>query len=326
MYKARYYKADGKKGKARALPDSLFDGVVNEGVMHQAVTAYLNNQRQGTAAAKTRSDVRGGSRKPWRQKGTGRARAGTTRASQWVGGGVAFPPIPHSWRQRIPKKVRALARRSALNDRAENDRVVLADVPSFEAPKTRDLLGFLASIDVPGKVLLLTDGNNTNVYLSARNLSDVSVLPFGDESVYDVLWAHTIVIERSAIDAGAKKKPAAKAAEPEAEAEAPETAEVADAEPAQAAAVETAPEADATETEDAEAEAEAEEGSEVEASESVEADADVAEVEVADDEEQVTAADDEGAVEAEASEPANADASEADEADDAEDTEEAENA
>ena len=200
MYKARYYKADGKKGKARALPDNLFDGVVNEGVMHQAVRTYLANQRQGTASAKGRSDVAGGGRKPWRQKGTGRARAGTIRSPIWVGGGVAFPPIPHSWRQRLPKKVKALARRSALNDRAERDRVVLADLPVMEAPKTRDLVSFLSSIAPEGKVLVLTDGKNENLYLSARNLSNVSVVPFGGESVYDVLWAYTVVIERSALD------------------------------------------------------------------------------------------------------------------------------
>ena len=200
MYKARYYKADGKKGKARALPDNLFDGVVNEGVMHQAVRTYLANQRQGTASAKGRSDVAGGGRKPWRQKGTGRARAGTIRSPIWVGGGVAFPPIPHSWRQRLPKKVKALARRSALNDRAERDKVVLADLPVMEAPKTRDLVSFLSSIAPEGKVLVLTDGKNENLYLSARNLSNVSVVPFGGESVYDVLWAYTVVIERSALD------------------------------------------------------------------------------------------------------------------------------
>lgn len=200
MYKARYYKADGKKGKARALPDVLFDGVVNESVMHRVVKAYLSNQRQGTASAKTRSEVSGGNSKPWRQKGTGRARQGSIRAVQWEGGGRAFPPIPHSWRERVPRKVKALARRSALNDRAENDRVVLVDVPSMEAPKTKDLTGFLGSIEATGKVLILTDGKNENVYLSSRNLKNVSVLPFGDESVYDVLWAHTVVIERAAID------------------------------------------------------------------------------------------------------------------------------
>jgi large subunit ribosomal protein L4 len=200
MFKARYYKADGKKGRARALPDKFFDGVVNESVVHQAVKAYLANQRQGTAAAKTRSDVAGGGRKPWRQKGTGRARAGTIRSPIWAGGGVAFPPIPHSWRQRLPKKVKTLARRSALNDRAENDRVVIADLPEMKSPKTRDLVAFVSAIDVPGKVLLLTDGVNKNLYLSSRNLRVVSVVPFGDESVYDVLWAHTVVIERSALE------------------------------------------------------------------------------------------------------------------------------
>jgi large subunit ribosomal protein L4 len=121
MFKARYYKADGKKGRAQALPDSIFDGIVNEGAMHQVVKAFLANQRQGTSAAKTRSDVRGGSRKPWRQKGTGRARQGTIRAAQWEGGGVAFPPIPHSWRQRIPRKVRTLDRRRPPDSREAED-------------------------------------------------------------------------------------------------------------------------------------------------------------------------------------------------------------
>ena len=206
IFKARYYKADGKKGRARTLPAPLFNGIVNEGVVHQAVKAYLANQRQGTAAAKTRSDVAGGGRKPWRQKGTGRARAGTIRSPIWAGGGIAFPPIPHSWRQRLPKKVKTLARHSALNDRAENDRVVIADLPDMESPKTRDLVAFVSAIDVPGKVLLLTDGVNKNLYLSSRNLSTVSVVPFGEESVYDVLWAHTVLIERGALETNSSLK------------------------------------------------------------------------------------------------------------------------
>lgn len=200
MFKARYYKADGKKGKAQVLPDSIFDGTVNEGAMHQVVKAYLSNQRQGTSAAKTRSDVRGGSRKPWRQKGTGRARQGTIRAVQWEGGGVAFPPIPHSWRKRLPRKVRSLARRSALNDRAEHDRVVVAELPTLDTPKTREVVAFLGALELEGKTLLLTDGTNENVYLSARNLDRVVVMPFGNESVYDVLWAETVVIQKSALD------------------------------------------------------------------------------------------------------------------------------
>ncbi len=253
MFKARYYKADGKKGKARALPEAIFDGVVNEGAMHQVVKAYLSNQRQGTAAAKTRSEVRGGSRKPWRQKGTGRARQGTIRAVQWEGGGVAFPPIPHSWRKRVPKKVRSLARRSALNDRAEHDRVVLAELPSMDAPKTRDLLGFLGALGLEGKTLILTNGNNTNVYRSARNLQGVEVLPFGSESVYDVLWAHTVVIELDALDA-AKAAPAKKVEKEEPKAEAEEVAADAGApvkEAVAAAAATEVVEAAADEAEDA---------------------------------------------------------------------------
>ena len=200
MYKARYYKVDGKKGRARPLPDTLFDGVVNEPVLHQVVKAYLANRRQGTASAKTRSDVAGGSRKPFRQKGTGRARQGTTRAAHMEGGGRAFPPIPRSYRQKIPRRVRALARRSALNSRAQGERVVLVDGFGFERPKTGRLREYLGSIEAADKVLILTDGVKKNLYLSARNLPDVRVLPFGDESAYDVLWAGTVVIEREAVD------------------------------------------------------------------------------------------------------------------------------
>jgi len=208
MLKARYYKADGKKGRARALPDALFDGVVNEGVLHQAVKAYLANQRQGTASAKNRSAVSGGTNKPFRQKGTGRARQGTTRAAQMEGGGRAFPPIPRGYRQKLPRKVKALARRSALNSRAEGERVVLVDGLEFDAPKTARLRDYLGSIEAEGKVLVLTDGVKENVYLSARNLPGVCVRQFGHESAYDILWARTIVIEREAMDrVGASSAP-----------------------------------------------------------------------------------------------------------------------
>lgn len=211
MYKAAYYKIDGKKGRARALPETLFDGVVNEGVLHQVVKAYLANQRQGTASAKNRSAVRGGGKKPFRQKGTGRARQGTIRAAQFEGGGVAFPPIPHKWTQKVPKKVRGLARRSAFNARAEEDRVVLIDTLKFEAPKTAQLRDYLGSIEIEGKTLILTDGRNENVYLSSRNLPNVEVRLFGEESVYEVLWAQTVVIERSALEKFEKEKEAADA-------------------------------------------------------------------------------------------------------------------
>lgn len=272
MYKARYYKADGKKGKARDLPAALFDGVVNESVMHRVVQVYLANQRQGTAAAKTRSEVRGGSRKPWRQKGTGRARQGTIRAVQWEGGGVAFPPIPHSWRQRVPKKVKALARRSAYNARAEGDRVVLVDMPTMDAPKTKDLRVFLGGIDgAEGKkVLILTDGLNSTLHLSARNLKNVQVMPFGEESVYDVLWAHTVVIERGALDsveadeAPAEEKPAAKKkAAPKKKAAAKKDAKAEEAPKAEAeSAADEAPDAEAAADADTEAAAESDDEAE----------------------------------------------------------------
>ena len=201
MAKARYYKADGKKGRARELPGALFDGIVNEGVLHQVVKAYLSNQRQGTASGKNRSAVSGGGRKPWKQKGTGRARQGTTRAPQWTGGGLAFPPQPHGWRVKVPKKVRGLARRSALNARAEADRVILIDPLAFEKARTKQLLGYLSEIGVEGKVLILTYGINENLVLSARNVPGLEVLPFGEESSYDLLAAGTVLIERPAIEA-----------------------------------------------------------------------------------------------------------------------------
>jgi large subunit ribosomal protein L4 len=200
MFKARYYKADGKKGKARALPETLFDGVVNEPVLHQAVKAYLSNQRQGTASAKSRGEVSGGNSKPFKQKGTGRARQGSTRSPHMDGGGRAFPPHPHKWEQKLPRKVKALARRSALNSRAEAENVVLVDTLEFDAPKTARLRDYLGSIEAGEKVLLLTDGVKHNVYLSSRNLPNVRVRPFGDESAYDILWARTLVIERGALD------------------------------------------------------------------------------------------------------------------------------
>ena len=199
MLKARYYQNDGSEGKAQALPEWLFDGVVHEDVLHQVIKAYLSNQRQGTAAAKSRGQVKGGGRKPWRQKGTGRARAGTIRAAQFTGGGVAFPPIPHSWRERVPRKVRALARRSAFNSRAQGDRVVLVDSLEFDTPKTKKLVEMLGTLGAEGKALILTDGVKENVYLSSRNLSSVMVRPFGEESTYDILWANFLVIEKAAL-------------------------------------------------------------------------------------------------------------------------------
>ena len=199
MPPAPYFKANGAAAAEVALPEALFDGVVNEAVLHQAIKAYLANQRRGTAAKKNRSAVAGGSRKPWRQKGTGRARQGTIRAVQWRGGGRAFPPRPHSWTQRLPKRVKALARRSAFNSRAAEGRVMVIERYAFEAPKTRELVRLLDKIGVSGNVLLLTHGLNRDLYLSSRNVATVHVLPFGTESAYDVVRSGAVIIEEGAL-------------------------------------------------------------------------------------------------------------------------------
>ena len=141
MIEAPHYSATGSKhAQAFTLPDSPFDGVVNEDVLHMAVKVYLANQRQGTAKTKTRSFVTGGNQKPWKQKGTGRARSGSSRSPVWVGGGTVFGPIPRDYRAGIPRKVRQLARRSALNARAREGMVHIVDTFNMSAPKTSALL------------------------------------------------------------------------------------------------------------------------------------------------------------------------------------------
>lgn len=214
--KARYFQADGTAGTARELPVEPFDGIVQEAPVYEAVKAYLANQRQGTASAKTRSAVRGGGRKPWRQKGTGRARHGSIRSPIWRGGGVIFPPSPRSYRHDLPKKTRAVARRSALNARAIDDRVLLIEGFGLESPKTRKLRQLLEKLEiVESKVLLLTDGRQRTVYLSGRNLPNVEIRPYGEESVYDIVWSDFVVIEEGAITGeGAADVSEAEAGEP----------------------------------------------------------------------------------------------------------------
>lgn len=200
MLTARYFSASGEPGDARELPEDIFDGVVNEAVLHQVVKAYLANQRQGTASTKTRSEVSGGNSKVWRQKGTGRARQGSIRAPHWRGGGIAFGPRPRDYHQDIPKKVKALARRSAFNARALGEQIAVVESFGLDAPKTRQITDLLRKIGaVDKKVLILTSGINSNVYLSARNLPTVSVLPFSEASAYDLMTANEVVIEAGAL-------------------------------------------------------------------------------------------------------------------------------
>lgn len=199
-FEAPVYSAQGKQGGTRPLPEGVFDGIVNMPVMHQAVKAFLANRRQGTAKTKTRGEVTGGNQKPWKQKGTGRARQGSTRAPNWPGGGTVFGPQPRSYTQIVPRQVRALARKSALNARAREGAVLLVDALDFGAPKTKAITALMASLGVADKkVLFLTDGVKPNVYLSARNIGRAHVLPFSDVSTYHILWSDVVVIESSAL-------------------------------------------------------------------------------------------------------------------------------
>ena len=193
------YNSKGKATDSVALPADLFDGTVNMPVMHQAVKAFLANQRQGNASTKTRGLVVGGNQKPWKQKGTGRARQGSTRAPQWVGGGTVFGPTPRSYAQYVPRKVRALARKSAFNARARENAVLVVDSFDYDAPKTSKLVGFLTALGVfEKKVLILTDGVKPNVYISGRNLPRTHVLPYSDVSTYHLLWSDVVIVESSA--------------------------------------------------------------------------------------------------------------------------------
>lgn len=202
MIEAQHFSAAGAKKKAVALPGTLFDGTVNAPAMHRAVVTYLANRRQGTHATKTRAAVSGGNQKPWRQKGTGRARQGTSRAPHWRHGGVVFGPHPRSYRLGIPKKVRQLGKKSALNARAREEMVFVVDALRYEQPRTKQLVELLGKLGLGGrKVLLLTAGDDLarNIYLSGRNLPTVEVMRFADATAYEILWADAVVIELPAL-------------------------------------------------------------------------------------------------------------------------------
>jgi large subunit ribosomal protein L4 len=182
------------------LPEATFDGTINMPVMHQAVKAFMANQRQGNASTKIRKYVTGGNQKPWKQKGTGRARQGSTRAPQWVGGGTVFGPTPRAYDEYVPRQVRALAKKSALNARASEGAIIVIDAFNFDAPKTSAILGLIGRLDVADKkVLVLTDGVKPNVFLSGRNLPNVHVMPYSDSSTYHILWSDVVLVEAGAI-------------------------------------------------------------------------------------------------------------------------------
>ncbi len=199
MSEAQVYTAAAAEKGTVTLPEE-FSGDVNTAVLHASVRAYLGNQRQGTHSTKTRAEVSGGGKKPWKQKGTGRARAGTTRAVHWRGGGVVFGPKPRDYRIDLPKKIRRKALISAFSSRANENAVHVIESFDVSSPKTKDLLQLIEKLGLVGKkVLILTDGNKPNVYLSGRNLPKVEVRRYQDAAPYEILWSNVLVIEQGAL-------------------------------------------------------------------------------------------------------------------------------
>ena len=182
------------------LDDAVFAVQVNVPVMHQVVVAGLAAARQGSHSTKTRAEVSGGGRKPWRQKGTGRVRHGSIRSPLWVGGGVAHGPKPRDYEQRVPKKMKRLALRSALTDRAREGRIQVVDALSFEEPKTRDAVDALGSLGTFGNVLLVLAEPDEVVEKSFRNLPEVKIVYPGNLSTYDVLSADWLLFTQAALE------------------------------------------------------------------------------------------------------------------------------
>ena len=198
--KAAAYTAGGTERESVELPGDLFDGTINMPVMHQAVKAYLGNQRLGLAYTKTRGLVTGGNQKPWKQKGTGRARQGSRRAPHFVGGGTVFGPTGRKYNQTVPRQIRALARKSALNARAREAALIVIDNFNYDAPSTKQMVALLGALGVTDKkVLILTDGVKPNVFLSGRNLQRTHVMPYADVSTYHILWSDVVLVESNAL-------------------------------------------------------------------------------------------------------------------------------
>ena len=199
MLEAHHVTSAGGKKKTKFSLPAAYEGEVHQGALYHAVRAYLSNQRQGTHSTKTRAEVSGGGKKPWRQKGTGRARQGTIRAPQWRGGGVVFGPKPRSYHVDLPRKVKRLAKQSALNARAQDGALYVIESMTFESPKTRQVVDILTKLGIQDKkVLLLTAEHRPEVFLSSRNLPRVHTVRYVNASAYEILWADALVIEEAA--------------------------------------------------------------------------------------------------------------------------------
>jgi len=198
MANVSVYNMEGKEVGKMELSDAVFGVEVKENLVHQAVVLQLANNRQGTQKAKTRSEVRGGGRKPWRQKGTGHARQGSTRAPQWTGGGVVFAPVPRDYSFKMNKKEKQAALKSALTSKVQENKFLVLDELKFDAIKTKDMKAVLAALNVEN-ALIIAGKDSDNVVLSARNLQDVATVAPESINVYDILKYNTVIATKSSV-------------------------------------------------------------------------------------------------------------------------------
>ncbi len=199
MPKVGVFNISGQQVDEIELSDAIFNVEINESAVHAAVKNYLANQRQGTKAAKTRAEVRGGGRKPWRQKGTGRARQGSIRAPQWIGGGVVFAPKPRDYSYKIPKKVKRLAMKSALTSKVKENDFIVLDTFDMQVPKTKEMVNILKNLNVEKKALIVLDQKDENVIKSAANIPGISTTLATTLNVYDIINHDKFIVLRDAV-------------------------------------------------------------------------------------------------------------------------------
>ena len=198
MANVSVYNIEGKEVGKIDLSDAVFGVEVNEHLVHMAVVSQLANNRQGTQKAKTRSEVSGGGRKPWRQKGTGHARQGSTRAPQWTGGGVVFAPVSRDYSFKMNKREKRAALKSALTSRVEENKFIVIDEINFEEAKTKNFANILKSLDV-SKALVVLEDDNKNAELSARNIADIKTAKTNTINVYDILKYNTVITTKAVV-------------------------------------------------------------------------------------------------------------------------------
>lgn len=199
MASVKVYDIEGKEVETLELNDAVFGVEINEHIMHKAVVGQLANNRQGTQSAKTRSEVSGGGRKPWRQKGTGHARQGSTRSPQWTGGGVVFAPTPRDYSFKMNKKEKRIALKSALTSRVNEGKLIVVDELKLEAPKTKEFAKVMANLKA-NKALVVLSENDANVVKSAKNIPTVKTALTNTINVYDILKYDTVVVEKAAVE------------------------------------------------------------------------------------------------------------------------------